>query len=61
MQEAINQKKEAGKIVVVIAHRLSTVVYADRKVVLENGKLLEEGSNSKLWAAEGRYYQMWQK
>ena len=61
VQEAINQMKAAGKTVVVIAHRLSTVVNADKIAVLENGKLLEEGSHSQLWAAEGRYYQMWQK
>ncbi len=61
VQEAINQMKEAGKTVVVIAHRLSTVVNADKIAVLENGKLLEEGSHKQLWAAEGRYYQMWQK
>ena len=61
VQEAINQMKAAGKTVVVIAHRLSTVVHADKIAVLENGKLLEEGSHKQLWAAEGRYYQMWQK
>ena len=60
VQEAINQMKAAGKTVVVIAHRLSTVVHADKIAVLENGKLLEEGSHKQLWAAEGRYYQMWQ-
>jgi ATP-binding cassette subfamily B protein len=61
VQQAINQMKAAGKTVVVIAHRLSTVVNADKIAVLENGKLLEEGSHSQLWTAEGRYYQMWQK
>lgn len=61
VQEAINKMKEAGKTVVVIAHRLSTVVNADKIAVLENGKLLEEGSHTKLWKAKGRYFQMWQK
>jgi len=61
VQEAINQMKAAGKTVVVIAHRLSTVVHADKIAVLENGKLLEEGSHSQLWVTKGRYYQMWQK
>ena len=58
---AINQLKAEGKTVVVIAHRLSTVVNADKIAVLENGKLLEEGSHAELWETKGRYYQMWQK
>ncbi len=61
VQGAINQLKAEGKTVVVIAHRLSTVVNADKIAVLENGKLLEEGSHAELWEAKGRYYQMWQK
>jgi len=61
VQEAINQMKAEGKTVIVIAHRLSTVVNADKIAVLENGKLIEEGSHTQLWEAKGKYYQMWQK
>ena len=59
--ETINRLKMEGKTIIIIAHRLSTVVNADKIAVLENGKLLEEGSHSALWETKGRYYQMWQK
>ena len=61
VQEVINQMKAEGKTVIVIAHRLSTVVNADKIAVLENGKLIEEGSHAELWETKGKYYQMWQK
>ncbi|MEI6677156.1 MAG: peptidase domain-containing ABC transporter [Mariniphaga sp.] len=61
VQKAVNQLKAEGKTVIVIAHRLSTVVNADNIAVLENGRLIEEGSHAQLWEAKGRYYQMWQK
>ncbi|WP_207915959.1 hypothetical protein [Natronoflexus pectinivorans] len=50
-----------GKTIIVIAHRLSTVMYADKIVVLENGVLAEEGTHSELFYKKGKYYQMWQK
>ncbi|ABV93507.1 putative multidrug export ATP-binding/permease protein [Dinoroseobacter shibae DFL 12 = DSM 16493] len=48
-----------GRTVITIAHRLSTVVDADRIVVLENGVIVEEGTHDELLARGGRYASMW--
>ena len=47
-----------GKTVVVVAHRLSTVCNADKIVVLDKGKIAEEGTHHKLTAQKGMYYQL---
>jgi ATP-binding cassette subfamily B protein len=47
-----------GKTVIVVAHRLSTVRHADQIVVLEKGKIVEQGSHEKLTAQRGAYYQL---
>lgn len=46
------------KTVVVIAHRLSTVMNADQIVVLEKGKIIETGNHSELVAKKGNYYEL---
>ena len=43
---------------IVIAHRLSTIQQADSIVVLEQGKVVEQGSHSKLLALNGRYAEL---
>ncbi len=50
-----------GRSVIVIAHRLSTVVDADRIVVLQNGVIVEEGRHDALLAQGGRYAALWQR
>ncbi len=50
-----------GRSVITIAHRLSTVVHADRIVVLEKGHVTEEGTHEELLAKKGRYASMWQR
>jgi ATP-binding cassette subfamily B protein len=48
-----------GRSVITIAHRLSTVVDADRIFVLDHGRVVEQGSHEALLAMGGRYARMW--
>ncbi len=49
-----------GKMALLISHRFSTVRMADRIVVLEGGRLVEEGTHTQLMALEGRYASMFE-
>lgn len=61
--EALIQKAFArltkGRTVIMIAHRLSTVVGADKILVLEGGRVTEQGTHGELIAAGGLYTRMW--
>ncbi len=48
------------KTAIVIAHRLSTILRMDRIVVLEQGKIIEQGTHQQLLEKQGKYYEMWQ-
>jgi ATP-binding cassette subfamily B protein len=50
-----------GRSVITIAHRLSTVVDADRIVVLEDGVIVEQGTHDELLKHDGRYSAMWHR
>lgn len=61
IQQVIRNLQKNGKTVILIAHRLSTVVEAHQIIVLKNGQLVEQGNHSDLIASEGAYYAMWQQ
>ena len=48
-----------GRTVIMIAHRLSTVVGADRILVLDAGRLAEQGTHEELLRSGGLYARMW--
>ena len=48
-----------GKTVIAIAHRLSTIAAMDRLVVLDEGRIVEEGNHEALLQKGGLYAQLW--
>lgn len=48
-----------GRTSFVIAHRLSTITNADKIVVIDGGKIVEQGKHSELLALQGRYYELY--
>jgi ATP-binding cassette subfamily B multidrug efflux pump len=50
-----------GKTVIAIAHRLSTIAAMDRLVVMDAGRIVEEGTHEQLLARGGLYAQLWQR
>ncbi|AVH45123.1 MULTISPECIES: ABC transporter ATP-binding protein [Rhizobium/Agrobacterium group] len=60
IQERLNLVME-GKTVIAIAHRLSTISSMDRIVVLDHGRIIEEGTPNKLIEGDGLFARLWQR
>lgn len=57
----IRNISDKNRITVLIAHRLSTVMHADKIFVLEQGKIIEQGKHEDLILEKGLYYAMWRQ
>jgi ATP-binding cassette subfamily B multidrug efflux pump len=60
IQEQLGMLME-GRTVIAIAHRLSTICQMDRLIVLDNGRVVEEGTHDRLLAAGGTYAALWRR
>lgn len=58
IQESLDKMME-GKTVIAIAHRLSTIAAMDRLIVLDKGRIIEEGSHTGLLEKQGLYAKLW--
>ncbi|EKQ9928324.1 ABC transporter ATP-binding protein, partial [Salmonella enterica subsp. enterica serovar Panama] len=50
-----------GKTVIAVAHRLSTIINMDRIIVLNKGRIVEEGNHETLVSKKGLYYKLWKQ
>ena len=58
IQESL-YKLMQGKTVIAIAHRLSTIAAMDRLIIMDNGKIIEQGSHQSLLNNKGLYADLW--
>lgn len=60
IQESLETLME-GRTVIAVAHRLSTIARLDRIIVIDNGRIVEEGSHDDLLAGDGLYARLWKR
>jgi ATP-binding cassette subfamily B protein len=59
IRKLIQSIKVQGKTVIIIAHRLNSLIYSDRIICLHDNKIAESGSHSELLEKHGYYHKLW--
>lgn len=60
IKKLLQKLRKQGKTIILIAHRLGTIMSADQIIVLKNGKLVEQGTHHELIKTKGQYSKFWQ-
>ncbi|HXR49864.1 MAG TPA: ABC transporter ATP-binding protein, partial [Verrucomicrobiae bacterium] len=60
IQDALWKLME-GRTAIVVAHRLSTIQKMDRIIVMDDGKIIEQGTHKELLHLNGQYAKLWQR
>jgi ATP-binding cassette subfamily B protein len=61
VQRMVEMLRKQQKTVIIIAHRLSTVLHADKIIVLSAGNVVEEGKHDELMSNRQHYYELWRQ
>lgn len=61
MRPTVSRTLSEDRTVILITHRLGSTRAADRIIVLDGGRLLEEGTHDSLLSADGEYATLWRK
>jgi ATP-binding cassette subfamily B protein len=59
IQESLKKLMNVGTMIIV-AHRLSTIQHADKIIVMQKGRIIEEGNHQELLKQRGHYYNLYQ-
>jgi ATP-binding cassette subfamily B protein len=55
IHQVFEKYRKQGKTIIVIAHRLSTIIHADHIILVDGGKIIEQGSHFELMELDGKY------
>ena len=61
VKQVLTKLKDEGKTIIIIAHRLSTIKASEQIIVLESGKVVEQGSHEQLLSNKGAYHKLWKE